>query len=143
MPRLTIRRKTRVNSGATSGEISSSCSTSGVRRVTLVTNLMISHELDKVENIIEVTRSRNLKDRQCNGQKKKGRRTNNDLQLKDRQCNGQKKKVRRTNNDLQLKDPALRTSIPPLPVRISLPAPATKISSLVVPVRILSFLSPR
>jgi hypothetical protein len=36
-----------------------------------------------------------------------------------------------------------RTSIPPLPVRISLPAPATKISSLVVPVRILSFLSPR
>jgi hypothetical protein len=42
-----------------------------------------------------------LKDRQCNGQKKKGRRTNNNLQLKDRQCNGQKKKVRQTNNDLQ------------------------------------------
>ena len=62
---------------------------------------MINHELDKVENIIEVARSRNLKDRQCNGQKKKGKRTNNDLQLKDRQCNGQKKKGKRTNNDLQ------------------------------------------
>jgi hypothetical protein len=30
--------------------------------------------------------------------------------------------------------PALKTSIPPLPVRVSLPAPATKISSLLVTV---------
>jgi hypothetical protein len=28
----------------------------------------------------------------------------------------------------------LNTSIPPLPIRVSLPAPATKISSLVVPI---------
>jgi hypothetical protein len=41
--------------------------------------------------------------------------------------------------------PALKTSIPPLPVRVSLPAPATKISSLLVTVlvRVLSSLLPR
>jgi hypothetical protein len=44
-----------------------------------------------------------------------------------------------------LKVLALKTSIPPLPVRVSLPAPATKISFLlvVVLVRVLSSLLPR
>ena len=60
------------------------------------------------------------KDRQYNGQKKKNKRTHNDLQTegqtiqwpkekgqtmiykqKDRQYNGQKKKYKRTHNDLQ------------------------------------------
>ncbi|SEI02462.1 hypothetical protein BAZSYMA_ACONTIG75697_0 [Bathymodiolus azoricus thioautotrophic gill symbiont] len=44
---------------------------------------------------------------------------------------------------LSLPDPALNTSMPPLPVRVSSPAPATKISSLLVPVSVLAFLSPR
>jgi Ca2+-binding RTX toxin-like protein len=34
-------------------------------------------------------------------------------------------------------------SIPPLPISVSLPAPATNISLPLVPVRILAFLSPR
>jgi hypothetical protein len=34
---------------------------------------------------------------------------------------------------LSVPKPALNTSMPPLPVRVSLPAPATKISSLWVP----------
>jgi hypothetical protein len=34
--------------------------------------------------------------------------------------------------------PALNTSMPPLPVRVSLPAPATKISSRLVPVNVLA-----
>jgi hypothetical protein len=48
-------------------------------------------------------------------------------------------------DDLSLPTPALKTSIPPLPVRVSLPAPATKISFLlvVVLVRVLSSLLPR
>jgi hypothetical protein len=38
-----------------------------------------------------------------------------------------------------LPKPALNTSIPPLPVRVSLPAPATNISSLWVPVSVLAW----
>jgi hypothetical protein len=37
---------------------------------------------------------------------------------------------------LSVPKPALNTSMPPLPVRVSLPAPATKISSLWVPVQV-------
>jgi hypothetical protein len=33
--------------------------------------------------------------------------------------------------------------MPPLPVKVSLPAPATKISSRLVPASVLAFLSPR
>jgi hypothetical protein len=39
---------------------------------------------------------------------------------------------------LSVPKPALNTSMPPLPVRVSLPAPATKISSLWVPVSVLA-----
>jgi hypothetical protein len=41
---------------------------------------------------------------------------------------------------LSVPKPALNTSMPPLPVKVSLPAPATKISSLWVPVSVLAFL---
>jgi hypothetical protein len=44
---------------------------------------------------------------------------------------------------VSLPAPALRTSIPPFPIRVSSPAPATKISSLLVPVKVLAFLSPK
>jgi hypothetical protein len=39
--------------------------------------------------------------------------------------------------------PALKTSIPPLPVSVSSPAPATNISLPLVPVRVLAFSSPK
>jgi hypothetical protein len=41
---------------------------------------------------------------------------------------------------LSVPKPALNTSMPPLPVKVSLPAPATKISSLWVPVSVLAFM---
>jgi hypothetical protein len=44
---------------------------------------------------------------------------------------------------VSLPAPALRTSIPPLPISMSSPAPATNISLPLEPVRILEFLSPR
>jgi hypothetical protein len=44
---------------------------------------------------------------------------------------------------VSLPAPALKTSIPPLPVRMSLPIPATNISSSLAPVRALSFSSPK
>jgi hypothetical protein len=43
---------------------------------------------------------------------------------------------------LSVPKPALNTSMPPLPVKVSLPAPATKISSRLVPASVLAFLSP-
>ena len=64
-----------------SGRISSSCSTSGTRRVTLVTNLVISHKWGKKRIVITTNRRRfedtkevihhSMKNRQHSGQMKK------------------------------------------------------------------------